>query len=103
MNLKIFFLFFSSLFASSAYLLPSRRDIFSKTVYVCNYSNIEESFHEGICHTMDRKGIFIMKFKKLDRKLIEYMCEENKDIYDFSRAVYTNEHFIWRKIVLKDP
>ena len=68
-----------------------------KYVLVQHYSNIEDSFHEAILSLPETKGVVILEFKKLDKKLIEYICDEFKDVYDFSEAVFTRKYFIWRK------
>ena len=97
-----------SVFVSS-YFLPSTLKSIDKLRYnkflynvdeyvlVQHYSNIEDSFHKAIVSLPETKGVVILEFKKLDRKLIEYICDEFKDVYDFSEAVFTRKYFIWRK------
>jgi hypothetical protein len=60
-------------------------------------SNIEDSFHEAILSLPEKRGIIILELKKFDKKLMEHICEEFKEVYDFSDAVFTKKYFIWRK------
>ena len=66
-------------------------------IIIHEYSDIESTFHEAIQTLPEDNGILILKFQKLHEKLIEHMCQEFRDVYDFSEAVYTTKYFVWRK------
>lgn len=107
MNLKFFLCLLYPVVAMS-YFLPTNSGkklshLHSKYIHVEHYENIEETFLGAIQNLPEEEGVLIFSLrKKYHDSLIYHICEEYKDVYDFSNAILTKKYFLWRKYLNHD-